>query len=140
MIFPSRPYTFTFIISRLTAQREVEEELGIALPEGSLSAEPLFCIAAEQAPIGGCNCFEDVYVCFLPGASKVPPTERFHIGAAEVAGLKWVTVRELREALSGTQSGGSALPAADLVPRTADYQKAFFAELERRPERDCLSN
>ena len=104
----------------------MEEELGISLPDGALGAAPSFCIAAEQAPLGGCNCFEDVYFAVLPGASALPPLKRFKVGAAEVAGLKWVSLTELREAWEGR---GAA--AADYVPRTAAYQAAFLAELAK---------
>ena len=62
--------------------RELAEELGIECAEEEL--EFVFTVPAEQAQLGGCNCFEDVY--FLARSSDV----KMAIGEAEVTAVAWM--------------------------------------------------
>ena len=102
--------------SRDTAARELVEELGVTLAPDSLDF--CFTVPAEQAGIGGCNCFEDVYVAKMDAASV-----DFAVGEAEVTEATWWTIAELERKLR----------EADLtvVPRVSKYIDAFFERLER---------
>ena len=71
--------------SRDTAARELVEELGVTLAPDSLDF--CFTVPAEQAGIGGCNCFEDVYVAKMDAASV-----DFAVGEAEVTEATWWTI------------------------------------------------
>ena len=101
--------------SRDTAVRELEEELGIACLHDELSFA--FCVPAEQAHLGGCNCFEDVYFLERDETVDMAP------GEAEVSGVMWMDVRELRDAWRRDDG--------DVVPRSAQYVDAFASHLEK---------
>ena len=100
--------------SRPTAVRELAEELGVICDGSDLRF--LCCVPAEQAELGGCNCFEDVYI--LRCDSKATA---FAVGEAEVTATAWMPVKELEEKL---KSGDPTV-----VPRTEKYQAAFFGFL-----------
>ena len=99
--------------SKETAVREVAEELGI-----DCSLEELdfgFTIPAQQADLGGCNCYEDVYFII-----RNAETCHFAIGEAEVSAMKWISVDELKQLLENEAC----------VPRPDNYKIAFFEKLE----------
>jgi isopentenyldiphosphate isomerase len=100
--------------SRPTAVRELAEELGVICVEDDL--EWLGCVPAEQADLGGCNCFEDVYL--LRCDSK---TTAFAVGEAEVTDVAWMPIHTLESKL---KTGDP-----NVVPRTPEYQTAFFQKL-----------
>ena len=101
--------------SRPTAVRELAEELGVICVEEDLDF--LGTVPAEQADLGGCNCFEDVYV--LPVDSSAT---RFAVGEAEVTDASWVPTAALEEMLRGKDPS--------VVPRVPAYVDAFFHLLE----------
>jgi isopentenyldiphosphate isomerase len=100
--------------SRPTAVRELAEELGVICVGDDL--EFLGCVPAEQADLGGCNCFEDVYL--LRCDSK---TTAFAVGEAEVTDVAWMPIHTLESKL---KTGDP-----NVVPRTPEYQTAFFQKL-----------
>ena len=100
--------------SRPTAVRELAEELGVICAEGDLDF--LGTVPAEQADLGGCNCFEDVYVLRCDSESIV-----FAVGEAEVSAVAWMPVGELGERLAANDP--------TVVPRTQAYRDAFFRHL-----------
>lgn len=77
-----------------------------------------FTVPAQQAGMGGCNCFEDVY--FLERQSDV----KMAIGEAEVTAVSWMAVAELEEKLR--------VGDAEIVPRDPVYVEAFFAHLREK--------
>jgi len=107
--------------SRPTAVRELAEELGVICVEEDLDF--LGTVPAEQADLGGCNCFEDVYVLRCDSESIA-----FAVGEAEVSAVAWMPVRELEEKLAATDPS--------VVPRTPTYRDAFFRHL--RDEHGCV--
>ena len=106
--------------SRPTAVRELAEELGVICAEGDLDF--LGTVPAEQADLGGCNCFEDVYVLRCDSESIA-----FAVGEAEVSAVAWMPVKELEEKLAASDPS--------VVPRTPTYRDAFFRHL--RDEHGC---
>ena len=96
--------------SRKTAVNELAEELGVELDDPR-ELEFQFTCPAEMAPLGGCNCFEDVY--FLPW-NVDSNGDAFAVGEAEVTATKWIDIDDLRRALE--DDDGS------YVPRTATYR------------------
>jgi isopentenyldiphosphate isomerase len=109
--------------SKATAVREVAEELGIQVKDGSGGTcneddELIFAFTcpAPQAP-QGCNCYEDVY--FL---TRDKDHCKFAIGEAEVTEVRWVEIERLKQALENEES--------DYVPRVAAYRIAFFKKLD----------
>lgn len=95
--------------SRETAERELAEELGIESQDLIFA----FTCPAEQAVMGGCNCYEDVYFLALEKDSC-----KFSLGAAEVASVKWIDLEELKTRWAEGSS--------EYVPRVAQYRQAFF--------------
>lgn len=77
-----------------------------------------FTVPARQAGMGGCNCFEDVYVLERPAGVQMA------IGEAEVTAVAWLGVRELEEKLRAAD--------VDVVPRDPVYVDAFFALLRKK--------
>lgn len=106
--------------SKDTAERELAEELGVTLSAVGTSGRLAFGFTcpAEQASLGGCNCYEDVY--FLAANSS---TCEFAIGGAEVSAIRWMDVQKLKEALFCQN--------ADYVPRVECYLEAFFNHLQK---------
>lgn len=111
--------------SRETAARELAEELGMDASAVSSTADQqqvssglsfAFTCPAEQAPLGGCNCYEDVY--FL---QRDKDSCHFAIGEAEVTAVKWIKIDELRHLWDTKHQ--------DYVPRVPRYQGAFFKTL-----------
>lgn len=100
--------------SRETAVREIAEELGIQCSEEELIYG--FTCPAEQAPLGGCNCYEDVY--FI---SRNKGELNFAIGEAEVSDVTWILIGDLRNALDDGKE--------EFVPRVRKYRNAFFTKL-----------
>ena len=107
------------ILYGLPTQQRVNqlEELGIddVDPEDLLFA---FTCPAEQANIGGCNAYEDVYI-----VQQDKENTLFSIGKVEVTAVKWVEIQVLERALRG---GDDAY-----VPRAPSYINAFFAYLAK---------
>uniref|UniRef100_A0A7S1ZC58 Nudix hydrolase domain-containing protein n=1 Tax=Trieres chinensis TaxID=1514140 RepID=A0A7S1ZC58_TRICV len=105
--------------SRETAERELAEELGITLPGkdnvGTLSFG--FTCPAEQASLGGCNCYEDVYFLVVDSS-----TCDFAVGGAEVSAVRWESIETLELALRRHDEA--------YVPRVEKYLCAFFPHLE----------
>ena len=125
--------------SKETAIRELAEELGVEDASSSTdslttgeqqnqeSSQPsssttlpgitfAFTCPAEQAPWGGCNCYEDVY--FL---QRDKESCKFAIGEAEVTAVKWIKIDELRARWEANHP--------DYVPRVPKYREAFFKTL-----------
>ena len=103
--------------SRATAVRELAEELGVVCEPNELAFH--FTVPAEQAAMGGCNCFEDVY--FLQRDSA---TTQLVIGEQEVTETKWIAMNTLLEKLRvGDET---------VVPRTTTYVDAFAAALSEK--------
>ena len=75
-------------------------------------------VPAQQAGMGGCNCFEDVYFLERPSGVEMA------LGEAEVTAVAWMGVRELEEKLRAAD--------ADLVPRDPVYVEAFFEHLRKK--------
>ena len=100
--------------SRSTAVRELAEELGVVCDGEELRF--LCCVPAEQADLGGCNCFEDVYILRSDSTNTA-----FAVGEAEVTATAWMAMKELEEKL---KTGDPTV-----VPRTEKYQSAFFGFL-----------
>jgi isopentenyldiphosphate isomerase len=100
--------------SRPTAVRELAEELGVVCDGEELRF--LCCVPAEQADLGGCNCFEDVYILRCDSEATA-----FAVGEAEVTATAWMPMKELEEKL---KTGDPTV-----VPRTEKYQSAFFGYL-----------
>ena len=94
--------------------REVAEELGVICVETDLRF--LGCVPMEQACLGGCNCFDDVY--FLRCDSEATT---FALGKAEVTAAGWFCMKELERRM---KKGDPAM-----VPMTSTFQHAFFREL-----------
>ncbi len=105
--------------SRKTAVNELAEELGVELDDPR-ELEFQFTCPAEMAPLGGCNCFEDVY--FLPW-NVDSNGDAFAVGEAEVTATKWIDIDHLRRALEDDDDS--------YVPRTATYRAHFFDRLAR---------
>jgi isopentenyldiphosphate isomerase len=72
--------------SRNTAAREIAEELGVNV-DPHIDLTYAFTCAAEQASLGGCNCYEDVY--FMHGDSSKGIEKFANIGKAEVDSVCW---------------------------------------------------
>ena len=102
--------------SRDTAVRELAEELGVETTSNELDFA--FTVPAQQAGMGGCNCFEDVY--FLGRPSDVPMA----IGEAEVTAVTWMSVGDLEQKL---RTGDETI-----VPRVPAYVDAFFNHLAKK--------
>lgn len=77
-----------------------------------------FTVPAQQAGMGGCNCFEDVYFLERPSGVELA------IGEEEVTAVAWLSVRELEEKLRAAD--------AEIVPRDPVYVEAFFAYLGKK--------
>ena len=75
--------------------RELAEELGVECSKAELDFA--FTVPAEQAGMGGCNCFEDVY--FLERSSDVATA----IGEAEVTAVRWMGLEELEGKVRAAQ-------------------------------------
>lgn len=103
--------------SRTTAVNELAEELGVELDDANRLVFQFTC-PAEMAPLGGCNCFEDVY--FLSWDVDVDG-DAFAVGAAEVTATKWIDIDEFKRALDDDDDS--------YVPRTALYRTHFFERL-----------
>lgn len=101
---------------RETAVREVVEELGLSIQPESL--EFVFTCPAEQAPWGGCNAYEHVYLLLLKREQC-----QFAIGSAEVTSVKWMSINDLKIAW---ENGNE-----EYVPRVEQYKDAFFAKLNQ---------
>jgi isopentenyldiphosphate isomerase len=101
--------------SRETAVREVAEELGISITASDL--EFVFTCPAEQAPLGGCNAYEDVYF-----VQRDRHNCTFSIGLAEVTGVRWLPIPDLKQ--HWTQNN------REYVPRVEPYKEAFFRHLK----------
>mmetsp|Transcript_2338 Transcript_2338/g.6458 ORF Transcript_2338/g.6458 Transcript_2338/m.6458 type:complete len:199 (+) Transcript_2338:285-881(+) len=101
--------------SKETACREVQEELGLVIQPHQI--DRAFTCPAEQAPIGGCNCFEDVYFLAVQEA-----TCKFELGTAEVDAYCWLPIDELRAAWQRQDE--------KYVPRVEHYKDAFFRHLD----------
>mgnify|MGYP006084649045 FL=1 len=101
--------------SRDTAVRELAEELGVVVDANQLNFH--FTVPAEQATLGGCNCFEDVY--FLECDSS---ETQFTVGEQEVTDVQWMAMNVLEKKLTE----GDEM----VVPRTPKYVEAFFATLK----------
>jgi len=99
--------------SRAAATSELAEELGVVIDGSALEFQ--FTIPAAQAAIGGCNCFEDVYLAEWDAATR---GDAFTVGAAEVAATTWIDLDELETMLERGD--------AEYVPRTALYREHFF--------------
>ena len=106
------------INSKETAIRELAEELGITTEEDKLQYK--FTCPGNLAPLGGCNCFEDVY--FFPVNSE---TINIHIGIAEVTDFQWKSITEYEEILRSQTN-------EQYVPRVDSYIDAFFTELNKK--------
>jgi isopentenyldiphosphate isomerase len=100
--------------SRDTAIRETAEELGIQCSKEELIYG--FTCPAEQASLGGCNCYEDVYFVMRDRESL-----KFAIGQAEVTDVMWIIIDDLKKALN---DGDEAF-----VPRVEIYRNSFFSKL-----------
>jgi len=98
--------------SRETAERELAEELGISISQHK-QLQFAFTCPAEQADLGGCNCYEDVYI--LIRNSEDCATQ---IGQAEVTAFKWMPIHELESKLREKDN--------EYVPRVGPYIDAFF--------------
>ena len=96
-----------------SAIRELAEELGLSATESELAF--IFTIPAAQAELGGCNCFEDVYVLL-----RTESETNFHVGEAEVSAVRWESWDTLRRRLNEEHND-------EYVPRTAKYTEALFA-------------
>ena len=101
--------------SRESAVREVTEELGVECTKEELIYG--FTCPSEQAPLGGCNCFEDVYFLF-----RDKDELSFSLGTAEVTDVKWMEISDLKRAL---KEGDDRY-----VPKTKQYTNAFFTRLQ----------
>lgn len=108
--------------ARETAVKEVMEELGLVAVEPN-DLEFLFVCPAEQAPWGGCNAYEHVYLLTVNREEC-----QFAIGSAEVTSVKWMPIDELKTAW---ENGDEAY-----VPRVEQYKEAFFAKLNEK----CLGD
>ena len=95
--------------------RELAEELGVVVDANQLNFH--FTVPAEQATLGGCNCFEDVY--FLECDSS---ETQFTVGEQEVTDVQWMAMNVLEKKLTE----GDEM----VVPRTPKYVEAFFATLK----------
>lgn len=102
--------------SRETALRELAEELGIDNLETNKELKFIFTCPSEQSPLGGCNCFEDVYI--LERDSKNCPIV---IGEAEVTDFKWMSIEKYESCLR--------LKDDLYVPRVKHYIDPFFETL-----------
>ena len=100
--------------SRETAVREIAEELGIQCSKDELVYG--FTCPAEQAPLGGCNCYEDVYFITRNKVETI-----FAIGEAEVSDVTWIRIGDLKKALDDGKE--------EFVPRVETYRNAFFSRL-----------
>ena len=101
--------------SRETGVREAQEELGISPTPQEL--EFCFTCPAEQAPLGGCNCYEDVYII-----QRDASTFTFTAGPAEVTDVKWIEIEELKRCWEEQHQ--------EYVPRVKPYREAFFSKLD----------
>lgn len=99
--------------SRAAATIELAEELGVEMDGDELEFQ--FTIPAAQAAIGGCNCFEDVYLAEWDVATR---GDAFAVGEAEVAATAWIDLDDLERALERGDE--------EYVPRTALYRELFF--------------
>ena len=108
--------------SRETAVRELAEELGIDdIQNPNEELKFAFTCPAEQAGLGGCNCYEDVY--FLERSE-----EQCHVklGKAEVTAFKWMPIQKLERVLRDRDD--------EYVPRVDQYLDAFFQYLYAKPK------
>lgn len=114
-----------------TAQSELAEELGVDLT--TMNAEEknntwdgglkyAFTIPAEQAPLGGCNAYENVYFLKLNDTDG-DDIDHFKLGEAEVSGIAWKPCIEVLRALNAEDQG--------YAPRTKQYVTAMEKELRR---------
>ena len=95
-----------------TARAELEEELGVIVTNDDELVFQFIC-PAEQAPLGGCNCYEHVF--FL---KKDSTTLKCALGTKEVTEVTWVSIATLKAAW---ESGDTLY-----VPRVEKYRDAFF--------------
>eukprot|EP00980_Cylindrotheca_fusiformis_P026650 scaffold16800_cov129-Cylindrotheca_fusiformis.AAC.1 len=102
--------------ARTTACTELEEELGIATSSAD-EFEFQFICPAEQADLGGCNCYEHVF--FLKRDSS---SLKCALGTAEVTDVKWVPISDLKAAWECQNES--------YVPRVEKYRERFFQCLD----------
>jgi isopentenyldiphosphate isomerase len=100
-----------------TARAELEEELGIAVAAVD-EFEFQFICPAEQASLGGCNCYEHVF--FLKQDSS---TLKCALGTAEVTDSTWVSIPDLKAVWECNDEA--------YVPRVQIYREIFFQCLDR---------
>lgn len=106
--------------SRLTAERELEEELGVNLNMGGFEMDFLFrersqnCGETKKHGMFQDNEFQDVYI--LKG--KDIDEKDFELQEEEVAEIRYVHYTELQRRLECQDPM--------FVPRPAQYQKRFF--------------
>jgi isopentenyldiphosphate isomerase len=100
-----------------TARAELEEELGLSVTKDEEFQFQFIC-PAEQAPLGGCNCYEHVF--FLKRESS---NLKCALGTKEVTEVKWVSIENLKLAWK--------LYDTEYVPRVKIYRDAFFKCLDK---------
>ena len=103
--------------ARETAQSELEEELGIEVADTTDFLFQFIC-PAEQAPLGGCNCYEHVF--FLKRDSE---TTECALGTNEVTSVTWISFDNLKLAWESRDDS--------YVPRVQIYRDAFFKCLDQ---------
>lgn len=102
---------------RPTARAELEEELGISVSNVD-DFEFQFVCPAEQANLGGCNCYEHVF--FLKRDSS---SLKCALGTAEVTDTTWISIENLKIVWERDDEA--------YVPRVEIYRKVFFQCLDR---------